>query len=143
MAFKMPSYCRDDATLHQSTNNLAPGKCFRLLGVCPSSDSTCRHWINHSLWLSKCPIIAPMQGCIVAAITPPGKSSPYVSPSNTALRSPWGAFRRGFRRVPRSSDSGLVVTSRPGPFPPSSLCCKHRMLWSTRHRTARTIRAEY
>ncbi len=48
--------------------NLAPGKCICLLGGCPSSDSTCRCWINHSLWLSKRPIVAPMKRCIVTAI---------------------------------------------------------------------------
>ena len=37
----------------------------------------------------------------------PRESPPHMShPVVLALRSPWGAFRRGFRRVPRSLDSG-------------------------------------
>jgi hypothetical protein len=80
--------------------------------------------------------------------SPPHKCHPVV----LAPRTPWGAFRRGFRRVPRVAwTPGLIVTSQPGPCP-TSLHCRHRMhleqkarhpLASDARRTAPTIRAEF
>ena len=76
MAFKMSSYCHDNATLHWNNNRTlkattsglsSTGMSNHWRGIPRAGKYICREQDN--LWLSKHPIIALMQGCIIMAIT--------------------------------------------------------------------------